>query len=90
MVQLMTRLKEAPYSPATERFNRRVNLLCRAGFSWLIFAITGTLFSSACVNIQLEIGNRPNIAALEKSLLAGVSTSADVRSILASPTEKAE
>jgi len=46
------------------------------------------VLSSGCMNIQVRMGNRPNVEALERSLRVGESTQTDVLRVLGQPSGK--
>lgn len=56
--------------------------------AWLAVALALSLALPACMNIQVRVGTRPDIAALEQRLSAGKSSAEDVVAILGNPYGK--
>ena len=49
--------------------------------------LAGCLWVAGCAEIQIRSGIRPHTEVVEKSLVVGKSTRADVRSVLGEPHE---
>lgn len=67
------------------QYNRFIRLIPRV-LLFFIFIITSTQMTGC--NVIVRAGNKPNVAALEKTLTQGVSTEQDVVKVLGAPVGK--
>ena len=64
---------------------RSARILSRATLLPLVLFIVANFLVSGCFDVRIRMGQRPDIAALEKSLRMGESTSKDVIALLGEP-----